>query len=364
MVICIKGVGWHLPDLPDSTETAGTDRSIPAMVLRAVQACLADAQVNMPDVDAVVTASVDLWDGKTASNIAITEVVGAVMKPETRIAGDGLLALIHAAMAILSGQYQRVLVTAHGKATEGDAEAISNWSFDPVYQQTLGLTDSHALGLQAQAFLKRAPGDIGSDSARSRIVSALSQENGELAGSEFLDSPVTFFPLHDSEIATQGDGACAVLLEQGGAGPRLEAFGYDLDPHYLGDRDLARCKTLQRAAQRGYTMATISDARKEIQRCYWSLRTAIQLPLWAEAAGVWSLHRGLDTLLQREVTTDGNAVHKTHWDGLPPFATGLQRLICATRDLRQQRAEGRVLVQGCHGPAGQTQVVCILSTER
>lgn len=361
MSVCIKGTGWHLPDLPGSSETEITDRSILVMVLRAVQACLADAQLDMHDVDAVVTASVDLWDGKTASNIAVTEVVGAVMKPETRIAGDGLLALIHAAMAILSGQYRRVLVVAHGKTSEGDVEAISNWTFDPVYQQTLGLTDLHALGLQAQAFIRRAPDAIAGESARGRIVATLSRENGTLAEKEVLASPMTFSPLHDSEIATQGDGACAVLLEQGrGTGIQLEAFGYNLDPHYLGDRDLAWCKNLQRAAQRAFDLANISDPCRDIQRCYWSLRTAIQLPLWAEATGVWSFEQGLDSLLESEAAADAAPAHKADWTGLPPFAAGLQRLICAVNDLRQKRTASRALVQGWHGPAGQTQVVCIL----
>ncbi|MCP4299133.1 MAG: hypothetical protein GY783_00990, partial [Gammaproteobacteria bacterium] len=55
-------------------------RSIPEMALDAVQQALANAAMSYDDIDAVVTASVDVFDGLTASNIAVTEVVGAVMK--------------------------------------------------------------------------------------------------------------------------------------------------------------------------------------------------------------------------------------------------------------------------------------------
>lgn len=330
MATTIAGVGWQLPDiLPDG---GGADRYIPALVYRAVRDCLADAARAMSEVDAIVTASVDLWDGKTASNIAVTEAVGAVMKAETRIAGDGLLALMHGAMMLLSGHYQRVLVVAHGKASEADLEAVSNWTFDPVYQQTLQLTDAHALSLQSQAVAMR----VGAEQA-----SAWTQS---VPGADSLQ-----------HTAPQGDGACAVLLEADGDGAvELEAFGYDLEAHYLGDRDLSRSAGLARAAQRAYRMAGLTDASSDIGRCYWSLRTALQLPLWAEATGVGSLDQGPAALPVGR--------HQIQWAGLPPFAAGLQRLICAVKDLRERPQLGRALVQGCHGPVGQLQAVCLLTS--
>lgn len=330
MATTIAGVGWCLPDiLPDE---GGTDRCIPALVYRAVRDCLADAARAMSEVDAVVTASVDLWDGKTASNIAVTEAVGAVMKAETRIAGDGLLALMHGAMMILSGHYQRVLVVAHGKASEADLQSVSNWSFDPVYQQTLQLTDAHALALQSQAVAMR----VGAERASAWIRSVPGRDT-------------------EQHTAPQGDGACAVLLEADRKGAvELEGFGYDLEAHYLGDRDLSRSAGLARATQRTYRMAGLIDAPSGIGRCYWSLRTALQFPLWAEAAAICSMDEG--------PAARPTGYHQIQWAGLPPFAAGLQRLICAVKELRAHPRLGRALVQGCHGPAGQLQAVCLLTS--
>lgn len=332
MTVSIKGIGWQLPDLQPSAEKP-EDRSIPALVHQAVKACVDDARLAMPAIDAVVTASVDLWDGKTASNIAVTEAVGATMRAETRIAGDGLLALMHGAMMLLSGHYRRVLVVAHGKCSEANVDALSNWSFDPVYQQTLHLTDAQVLALQSQAVAARAEAHWSAEHAAAflRAMAACGAEG---------------------KLAPQGDGACAVIIEAGDGDVTLPGFGYDLDAHYLGDRCLSRCEGLQRATRRACRMAGLAQPKREIARHYWSLRTAWQLPLWAEAAGSWAFAEGPAAL------QDGR--HRLQWAGLPPFAAGLQRLIAAVKDLRESSGSGLALVQGCHGAAGQAQAVCLL----
>ncbi|MBE7423783.1 MAG: hypothetical protein HS110_15350 [Zoogloeaceae bacterium] len=332
MRIAIKGVGWRLPDIqPAPQELEG--RSIPTLVHQAVKECVGDACVTMTDIDAIVTASVDLWDGKTASNIAVTEAVGAVMRAETRIAGDGLLALMHGAMMLLSGHYRRVLVVAHGKCSEADVDAVSNWSFDPVYQQTLHLTDAQALALQSQAVAARAEAYWGAKNATA-FLCAVAAGNA------------------NDKLAPQGDGACAVILEPGDGGITLSGFGYDLDAHYLGDRDLSRSEGLLRATRRACRMASLDNPKREITHHYWSLRTGWQLPLWAEAVGSWAFAEG-PTGLQ-------SGRHHVQWAGLPPFAAGLQRLITAVKELRENPGTGYALAQGCHGPAGQAQAVCLL----
>ncbi len=382
--IYIRGTGWNFSPFPGeeilSTDDARDD-SISGLVLGAVRSCLQDAVMEMAEIDAVITSSVDLWDGKTASNIAVTEVVGAVMKPETRIAGDGLLALFHAVMTILAGQYRKVLVVTHGKASEGDQEALSSWTFDPVWLQPLGMTELQSLGLQAQAFLRRSPAYVRGGEFRAGLVSALS--GGTCTEEDLLSSPVDFYPLHRQEIPTYGDGACAVLLEAGDSQAevgfeddvRLEGFGYDLEPHYLGDRDLGQSAGLKRAVDRACAMIDVADNAKEISCCHWSLRSSIQLPLWAESAGLWDFEKGMDALLenlnpfQSEKDTPAiktnspgtNELTRRMWDGVPPFVGGLLRLICAVDELRNSARHNLHLVHGMHGPAGQLQAVCLLA---
>lgn len=285
------------------------DMAIPEMVHRAVQAALTDAGLTMADVDARVTASVDLWDGLTASNVAVTEVVGAVMRPEARVAGDGLLAVCHAAMSILAGAYEVVLVVAHCKASMGNRWGITNWTFDPIYQQPLGLDDLAAAALQASALGLAAP-------------------------------PLPRPP---------ADGAAALILSRSLTShsplptPHLIGLGWALDEHYLGDRDLIDSPALREAARRTYDLAGNNDPTRDLSFAELSDHFDYQRDLWASALGLDSLP---------SINPSGGLAH-----GVPPFVAGLDRLIEVVLRLREMPGPG--LAHGCWGPAGQGHAVVI-----
>jgi len=283
--------------------------AIPEMVHFAVQAALADAGLTMKDVDARVTASVDLWDGLTASNVAVTEVVGAVMQPEARVAGDGLLAACHGAMSILAEAYNVVLVVAHCKSSMGDPDRITNWTFDPIYQQPLGLNDVAASALQASVLSLPTP--------RPRPIA---------------------------------DGAAAVIFSRSPAShstlptPYLIGMGWALDEHYLGDRNLTDSPALREAARRAYTLAGIDNPKRDLSFVELSDHFDYQGALWASALG-------LDTT--QDINSSGGLA-----SGVPPFVAGLDRLIEVV--LRLRKESGAALAHGCWGPCGQGQVVTVV----
>ncbi len=288
--IAVVGVGLSGPTLQDP-------RSIPEMVLDAVEAALADARLGFDAPDAVVTASVDLHDGLTASNLAITEVVGAVMKPEMRIAADGLCAAIHAACQIWAGAYDTVLVVAHGKASMAAQSQITQWAMDPAYFQALGIDFDICAALQASA-----------------------------AGLEL------------GEIAPSCDAACAVVLQRA-LQPRvaLRGVGHDLDSHDLGARDLASCSGFSRALSRARRVAELQpDASFDLLES--SCRYPHERTLVSRACGVPARSSVGDV----------------------PVAAGLMALAAATEQLRRNAAVTRALAHGSWGPAGQGQAVAIL----
>lgn len=300
------------------------DVSIPEMVHVATQAALADAELTMQDVDARVTASVDLWDGLTASNIAITEVVGAVMQPEARVAGDGLLAACHGAMSILAGAYNVVLVVAHCKGSMGDSAAISNWTFDPIYQQPLGLDDAAAAALQASALslpppLERPPAD-----GAAAVILARASET-DLSGFRRPERS-----LASNQIVNR-------------LNPQLIGMGWALDEHYLGDRDLTDAPALRDAARRAFSMAKLNDPKRELMCAEISEHFDYQRALWARALGLADFSN---------LNLSGGLAR-----GVPPFVTGLDRLIEIVLRLREK--PGTALAHGCWGPCGQGQAVVI-----
>lgn len=346
MTVALVGIGTVGPSLAD-------EHSIPELVLEAVEAALADAHLTRHDVDAVVTASVDLLDGLTASNIAVTEVVGAVMKPETRIAADGLAAAIHAACLVRAGAYETVLVAAHGKASLTPTWELTSWAMDPVYLQPLGIDFLVCAGLQASALAAE------DDAAEERWARLASQRLREAApagtavpsADEVLASPVIALPLRKLMAAPLADGACAIVLTSPARAAELKGeprvllggIGLDLSTHAPGDRDLTRWDGLRRAWERA--LATHGRPVETIDLATPSCLFPHEEELFDRA-----LELGPDTRLSPDGGLHAGAV---------PIAAGLMRLAAAARGLRELGA-GTAVAHGAWGPTGQGQAVALL----
>ncbi len=328
-------------------------RSIPEMVLDAVQRALVNASMNYDDIDAVVTASVDVFDGLTASNIAVTEVVGAVMKPETRIAADGLCAAIHAACQLRAGAYDTVLIVAHAKPSMSDYHALTEWALDPIFLQTLGIDFLACAGLQASAIASR-DNDALERWARIAARCLADVPGGGAQGpstADILDSGIVAAPLREKMCAPLADSACACILRRGedsSAGRkeiRLIGLGHDLAGNFLGDRDLAGSEGLARAATRAYDDAGIRKPASEIDIAEPSVAFAHEEDIFCRAAGIAD-----DTILS---PTGGL------FAGYTPIVAGLSRLAAAA-DYLHGDEDQRAVAHGSWGPAGQGQAVVVL----
>ncbi|MFQ5516440.1 MAG: hypothetical protein ACE5E8_02600 [Acidimicrobiia bacterium] len=325
-------------------------RSIPEMVLAAVEASLSDAGMGWDDIDAVVTASVDLFDGLTASNIAVTEVAGAVMKPETRIAADGLAAAIHAVYQIQAEAYRRVLVVAHGKASMAPHWDLTAWAMDPISLQPLGVDFLVVAGLQATVM---AAGDAGAERhwaelvARRRRAGAADAMAPPCHASNILASPIVASPLRSGMCAPLGDSACAVVLGAEGRGAVITGAGHDLSPHHPGERQLSRWDGLERACRRAYATAGIGDPSTAFDIAEPSCLFPHEEELFTAAAGI-----GTGTMI-----SPGGGL----FPGTAPVAAGLSRLIAAAEAVAGSEAN-RVLAHGTWGPAGQGQAVLVVET--
>lgn len=358
---------------------SGSDLTIPELVFQAVSSALEDAGIGIGEIDAVFTASVDLLDGLTASNVAITEVVGAVMRPETRIAGDGLGTCMQAVLAVLAGSCKTALVVAHCKATMTDYLAASAWAFDPIFQQPLGLDFLSLAALQARACLDRD----GAAEAQWAAVVAKNRANAHLgshtppvppvAAGEVLASPALVSPIKALDAAPFTDGACAVVLARNGhptTGERavyLAGIGAALDAHYPGDRDFLECAALRAAAARAYGMAGIARPDVEIDLAEITDAFSYQEPLWAEAFGLCAPGGGGRMVEVGESALAGRLPINPSGGmlgGMPPVVSGLARVVEAVRQLRGEAGRGQVpnaataLVHGT--VSGQHHVVAIL----
>lgn len=345
--VVIAGIGETGPRADDP-------RSIPEMVLDATEAALRDAGLRFDDVEAVVTASVDLFDGLTASNVAITEVAGAVMRPETRIAGDGLCAAIHGACELRAGACETVLVVAHGKASMAPCWQLTEWAMDPVFLQPLGVDFLVCAGLQAQALAQR---DAGAAERWAELVARRRADAGDDAvappcsAEHVLASTLLASPLRAEMAAPPADGACAVVLSSraerlsGARRALLTGAGWDLEPHSLGERDLTRWQGLERACSRAYALAGLDRADDGVDLAEPSCAFAHEEELFGEAVGIGG----------RTAVSPGGGL----FAGAVPVVAGLSRLAAAARAI-QDGVAVRALAHGTWGPAGQAHAIAVL----
>ncbi len=372
--IRVAGIGETAPATADP-------RSIPEMVLEAVESALADAGMTHDRIDAVVTASVDMFDGLTASNIAVTEVVGAVMKPETRIAADGLGALIHGCCQLAAGAYGTVLVAAHGKPSMADYQGLTQWAMDPIHIQPLGVDFLTCAALQARVLAWADPDCEGRWAAIVARRRAAAGDAGLLppcSEEEAANSPAIASPIREEMRAPLADGACAVVLSSsvlsssapgssvpsrgnGGAkgakgasgakhpGVFITGLGHDLESHGLGERNLAQWEGLGRACGRAYAQAGLENPAHAFDFAEPSCLYPHEEQLFVAAAGLSE---------ETPISPRGGL-----FAGAVPVAAGLSRLIAAVRRMREKPGETRALAHGAWGPAGQGQAVAILARE-
>jgi len=335
----------------DSGLVVEDDRSLPEMVLAAVEAALEDAGVGWEAIDATVTASADLLDGLTASNIAVTEVVGAVMRPETRIAADGLAAAVHAAHQIAARAYGTVLVVAHGKASMAPYWQLTAWSMDPVLLQPIGVDHLVASGLQAARIAADDPAAPGrwAETVAARRAAAGGGLTGPVTVEEVLASPVLASPVREAMCAPLGDLAAAVVLTASErARSRRDAVvltgtGHDLSRHHPPDAH--RWTGLERACRRAYATAGIEQPAEGFVVAEPSCLFAHEEELFRAATGLG----------------DATALSPTGglFAGTAPVVSGLTRLTAAAGAIAGRRG-ARALAHGAWGPAGQGQAVAVL----
>ncbi|MBI5367078.1 MAG: hypothetical protein HZA54_08575 [Planctomycetes bacterium] len=336
------------------------------LAFEVVAALLAETGFTHPRIDTVITVSSDFSDGRTISDMAVQDAVGAAGKSSSKVSMDGAFALAYAAARLTCGRYRTCLVVAHAKASEGRPREISRAAFDPFFERPLGPTDHVALGLQARRFLAR--GTVTREAVALAAARALAYANGNpnahwrgaLSSREIQLGPPVADPLHRFEVAPDSDGACALLLAdldtarahaaaRGVPVIRLDAVACATDRHGLGDRDLGLPGVLPQVARAAYAQAGITDPVREIDVAEVYDASAVQTLLWREGVGL-----PVDLLAGPAWNPSGGALCAQ-----PGFATGLVRVAEVWR--RLAAGEGRTgLAHGMTGFVGQAHCVGIL----
>jgi acetyl-CoA C-acetyltransferase len=328
----------------------------------------------------VVTCSDDVFDARTISDNAITDVVGAHYRGEEKIAQDGINGLGYAMACILSGHDEVVLLAGHCKESQSESRRMcTNLAFDPFYCRPLGMDFTNVNALQARAYMAKSgiqEEHLARIVVRSRKNGArnpYARENRMVTETEVMKSPMLADPVRELHHYPVTDWAVAFLLSNEERAREftdkpvwITGFGNCMDTYFPGDKDLTSNFALTKAAEKAYRMSGVKDPRKEVHLFELNDAMAYQLPMWAEGIGLCEEGKGrrwIDEgwMDKHQVNLSGGMLN-----GNPVMLGGLARAAEAVTQLRgeagSRQAEGvrRALAHGTTGTAGQHQAVVIL----
>ncbi len=256
---------------------ARDDVSQPELVREAVQRALDDAGLRPRDVDAVVLANMELFEGRALPELWAGEGAFAAGRPCMKIATGGTsgtsccIAAFHQAAA---GLFDVVLAVGFEKHSEGHTQTGMALT-DPYWDRAVasGAVGNFALSV-SQYMAER-----GVSEHQAALVAVKARRNAarnphahlqmpELTVEEVLASKPLAHPLRMLDMCPQSDGACAIVVAAGSRARRLSqrpawvsAAVTRHDQPYIGDieRRLVTMRTLRDAAREAYRQAGVAD---------------------------------------------------------------------------------------------------------
>ncbi|MGE0418422.1 MAG: thiolase family protein [Acetobacteraceae bacterium] len=245
----------------------GRSRSLEEIMYDTAQMALADAGITIEDIDGIVVAANDQFDGRAISVMMASSAVGGVDRDILSTPSASEHAFVLGALRVASGQYRTQLVMAWSPTEVSSMSEAQRLGADPYYHRALPLDELSAHALQATALEHAVPGLR--DAALA--VAAKNRRQGEAA---FPNPPLRpshgpmRWPITPEMTTVPVTGAVAMVLaspdfvaERKSAEPAwLRGMGWATEASFLGDRDLAQAPALAEAARQAYDSAGMTAA--------------------------------------------------------------------------------------------------------
>lgn len=364
-------------------EATKLNKHLSQLVLEVSDKVAEEAGISLvKDVDAVVSNSQDHWDGRTISSCPIPEVTGAHLKDESKVADDGAYAVMYGAMKILSGHHKLVLVVSHCCESMTDESLIENCSIDHVFHREIGLDYTICGAMQARRYMDKYKisreqfARVVVKNKGNALNNPLAQDAARLTIAEVMKARMLAEPLTVLDKKPGSDGACALLLANEDVAKKITknpvwitGMSNCYDSHAPGDRELANCDALVKAAKEAYRMAKIHDPRKEIDLVELSEYFSYQELLWTEGLGLCGRGEGGQLVESGATGMKGDIPVNASGgllSGVPVTVAGSSRVAEAVWQLQGKAGKHQVagarkaVAHGCGGLCGQAHCVLVL----
>jgi acetyl-CoA C-acetyltransferase len=254
------------------------------LAFRAASLALESAGLRLGDIDAVcIGGGLDIFDGVHRKGEYIADGAGGWNKPVMRCAlggGTGVLCAIEGWYHVASGLFDRVLVVAEEKMSSArpNAQAAFLTMFDNIVERPLGPNLLWIFAMEMQRYMDRY-GLEKADIARVAVKNkrnaaghpAAQLGDASITLDDVLASEVLAWPVQRLDVSPVSDGAAAVVLACEREARRLtdrpvwiQGVGWQMDSAYWTNRDLAYPRYVERAARAAYTMAGVTEPRRQI----------------------------------------------------------------------------------------------------
>jgi acetyl-CoA C-acetyltransferase len=245
-------------------------QSLEEILYDVVNAALADAKLTIEDIDGIVVASNDQFDGRAISIMAASGSVGGVNRDILATPSASEHAFVMGALRVRSGQFRTQLVVSWSPTEASSLSEAQRLGADPYFHRALPLDELSTHALQA-SILEATVAGVGK---AARLVVDKNRANGARAypaevGSGAVGDGVSRWPITPDMTRRPVTGAVALVLaeadfvaERGIADVAwVEGMGWATEPSFLGDRDLSAVDSLVAAASQAYGEAGIADPR-------------------------------------------------------------------------------------------------------
>jgi acetyl-CoA C-acetyltransferase len=361
------------------------DVSMAGLCREAVDRALADANVDWPDIDAVVLGKApDMFEGVMMPELFLADALGANGKPLLRVhtAGSvgGSTANV-AASLVQGGVHRRVLAVAFEKQSESNAMwalSIPTPFVMPVHAGAGGYFAPHV-----RSYIRRsgAPAHIGA------MVAAKDRRNGALNPYAHLKQPnitvesvqaskMLWDPIRYDETCPSSDGACAVVIadeKSAGEGAAwIHATAMRTEPTTFAGRDQVNPQAGRDAAAALWRQAGITDPLGQVDVAEIYVPFSWFEPMWLENLGFaapgegWKLTEAGETALDGRlpVNPSGGVLSSN-----PIGASGMLRFAEAAMQVMgragaHQVGEARVALGHAYGGGSQYFAMWIVSANK
>ncbi|MFO1024726.1 MAG: hypothetical protein U1E70_06030 [Acetobacteraceae bacterium] len=245
---------------------ASRDRSLEEVIYDTAQLALTDAGLTIEDIDGIVVAANDQFDGRSISVMMASGPTGGVDRDIMSTPSASEHAFVLGALRVATGQFRTQLVVSWSPTEVSSMPEAQRLGADPYFHRALPLDELSAHALQASAVEQVQP----DARTAAEAVAAKNRSHGQQA---WPQPPVTAaagpmrWPVTPAMTSAPVTGSVAMVLATPDFVQQrslrdvawIQGMGWATEPSFLGDRDLATAPALVAAAKQAYDGAGITD---------------------------------------------------------------------------------------------------------